>query len=59
MYDVDIKQVNYDGKEKTIVSCCCVPEPIVLALIEKYGNACNRVDIEGVWCEHCEGEIRG
>lgn len=42
--------------KKTLVSCCCVPESVVLALVEKYGNAGNCIDIAGVWCEHCEGE---
>lgn len=56
MYDVEIKQVNYDGNKKTLVSCCCVPESVVLSLIEKYGNAGNHIDIAGVWCEHCQGD---
>lgn len=56
MYDVEIKRVDFDENKKTVVSCCCVPESIVLALIEKYGHLGNCIDIAGVWCEHCEGE---
>ena len=47
-YDVEIKQVNYDGIKKTLVNCYFVPESVVLALIEKYGNAGNCFDIVGL-----------
>ena len=50
MYDIKIVSVGFDDKNRVLVDACCVSEELVKILIDKYGNAANKIVIEDAEC---------
>lgn len=56
-FDIYVSSIGFEGKDRKLVSAECVTEDIIKLIIEKYGNAANRIEIDLVEC-YC-GETCG
>lgn len=50
MYNIKIVSVGFDDKNRVLVDACCLSEELVKILIDKYGNAANKILIENTEC---------